>query len=161
MIKYEDLELDEFDAVVTGELMHLAIHFEGELDDIIIDTFQVCKTTEFRKLILHREGLKFQDKIEIVRCCIPMLEKIVSPLELKKTLNEIESFKAWRNALSHGRDVGSTADPLKLCVEIVNRAGKEKVVEITPESHQAMLDEMDVVLTRMKKMAEAINEFEE
>jgi len=161
MIKYEELQLDEFDAVVTGELTHLAIHLEGELDNIIIDVFQVCKVQEFRKLILHREGLKFQDKIEIVRCCIPMLEKVVDPAELKKTLNEVEAFKAWRNALSHGHDVGSTSEPLKMRVEIINRAGKEKIVEITPESHQVMLDEIDVVLVRLQKFAEVINKFEE
>ena len=160
MIEYGKLGLEEFDAVVTGDLTHLAIQFEHYLNDIIIDVFQVCREKEFRKLILHREGLKFQDKIEILRCCIPILGEHAEKLELKKILNDVEVFKSWRNALAHGRDAGSTGEPLKLRVEVINRAGKEKVIEITPASHQVMLDEMDVLLLKLKKAAEIINEIE-
>ncbi|WP_316348915.1 hypothetical protein [Desulfuromonas acetoxidans] len=161
MIDYNKLDIEEFDAVVTGELTHLAIHFEYWLDEIIIDFFQVCKTKEFRKFVLDRDGLKFQDKIEIVRCCLPLLGEVGQTLELKSILNDIEKFKSWRNALAHGRDGGSESSPLKMSVEIINRAGKEKNIEITPQSHQKMLRDMEVLLEKIKKTSSVIEKLDE
>jgi hypothetical protein len=159
MIKYEKLSKIEFDAVVTGELTHMALHLEHTIGDMIISFFQVCRGTEFRRLILDRDGLTFQHKIEIVRCCLPLMEELAAKHDLKKLLNRVEEFKAWRNALAHGHDDGSTKKPLRLVVSMVNRGGRDKVVEITKESHEKMLDEMGAVLDKLIAAEKAVQEF--
>ncbi len=132
-----------FDALVTGELTHHAIWLEGELDSIMCDYFVGIgvKAKEFTRLFLRRDGLTFQDKIEIVRGMLPLFEPEAEMLNLKFLLNRVEEFKSWRNAMAHGRNVPHNDPELKLRIEVVTRSGKEKVVEITPESHKRKIEE--------------------
>jgi hypothetical protein len=158
-MNYEELGQEDFDAVVTGELTHYALCLEDELNDIITRYF--CRTTEiqkdFRRLILFRDGLTSQDKIEIVRGMIPLFnlkdEQVAEP---KAILKRIEDFKSWRNAMAHGVDVTGDKFEGVLKVEVVNRAGKERVIEITPQSHREKMEEAEGILKDIKKAKENI-----
>lgn len=138
-MKYRELSKEDFDAIVTGELAHHAIRLEGELVGIISDYFMrsSAKTADFERLIFRRDGLSFQDKIEIVRGMLPLFRSIDAAGQLKKLLIKIEDFKQFRNAFAHGLDVQTgEGDKLSLKVEIIGRSGKEKTVEVTPETHE-------------------------
>lgn len=131
-----------FDALVTGELTHHAIWLEGEIDNIICDYFVGIgdRAKDFTRLFLRRDGLTFQDKIEIVRGMLPLFEAEAEVVNLKSLLNRVEDFKSSRNAMAHGRNVSKDDSELKLKIEIVTRSGKERVLEITPESHKTMTE---------------------
>jgi hypothetical protein len=148
-MKYKDLSQEDFDAIVTGELTHYAIWFDGALGQIIMDYFKVNKErrSDFERLILHREGLTFQDKIEIVRAMLPLFGEKADTVGLKDLLKDIEEFKAQRNALAHGLslNVDEHTKPI-VRVEIISRSGKPKIIEITPESHKVKMDEADKIL---------------
>lgn len=141
------------------QLTHQAIWLEGELNDIITGYF--CRTTEIQKyfgrLILFRDGLTAQDKIEIVRGMLPLFE--ISDEDkrvLKSLLSRIVEFKSWRNAVVHGMDVtgGKFEDVLE--IEVVNRAGRERLVKITPQSHREKLEEADTLLRDIRAAKETI-----
>jgi hypothetical protein len=147
-MKYEGLEKEDFDALVTGELTHYALWLEEVTNEIIITYFSMSKRgNDFRRLILYREGLTFQDKLDIVRGMIPLFEITEEKVrELKSLIKRVEEFKSWRNTMAHGRDVTGDEYAGKLLVEVVTRSGKEKVLEITPESHQAKMQEVEHLL---------------
>ena len=140
-MRYEKFDKEDFDAIVTGELTHLAVWLESELIEIISDYFlQVSKRLEFQRLLLLRDGLSLQDKIEIVRALLPSFANQTAAAKLRPALVSIEEFKTMRNAFAHGRDVTPPEQkPLTLHVETVSRSGKERVVVITPESHSAVM----------------------
>lgn len=153
-MKYEELSQEDFDAIVTGELTHYAIWFDGAIGQIIMDYFLIDKVRrpDFERLILFREGLTFQDKIEIVRAMLPLLGKVAEQVDLKRLLEDIEEFKGWRNALAHGLATDTTGHPEPIIrVEIISRSGKPKVVEITPASHRKRMDEAEKILERINK----------
>lgn len=72
-MEYKALNKEDFDAVVTGELTHYALWLEGELNNIISEYFITDdgRRGEFERLLLQRDALTFQDKIEIVRGMLP------------------------------------------------------------------------------------------
>lgn len=74
-MRYEDLDKEDFDAIVTGELTHYAIWMEDEINRFITDYFigDKSKSKDFRRLLLYRDGLTFQDKLEVARGMIPLL----------------------------------------------------------------------------------------
>ncbi len=74
-MRYEDLDKEDFDAIVTGELTHYAIWMEDKINSLITDYFvsDKSKSKDFRRLFLYRDGLTFQDKLEIARGMIPLL----------------------------------------------------------------------------------------
>ena len=152
-MNYEDLSHEDFDAIVTGELTHYALWFEDEIMDIIIDYFldSSSKRSDFKRLILLRDGLTFQDKIEIVYAMLPLLGKKAELVNLKSILKQVEDFKNWRNALAHGLDVSTDHTKPEISIEIVSRSGKEKTVHITPESHERKLDEAEKLLAELQK----------
>jgi hypothetical protein len=152
-LKYSDLTKEDFDAIVTGEMTHFAIWLEDELVEMISDYFLQLPTREdFQRLLLRRDGLTFQDKIEIVRALLPSFHNQVAAAELKSVLADIEEFKAKRNAFAHGRDVTpSTAAPA-LHIQTVNRSGKERILIVTPETHAALVAATETLL----KKAQAI-----
>jgi hypothetical protein len=159
-MQYEKLDHEDFDAIVTGELTHYALWFEGEINNIISDYFihRYDRLHVFKRLILYREGLTFQDKIEIVRGLIPNLGEIVEQLNLKSVLNRIEEFKAWRNSMAHGIDCSNSKEPNKIIVEVVNRSGKEKQIEITPASHRETLKQAENLLTELTEIRKKLKE---
>ena len=157
-MKYEDLCHNDFDAIVTGELTHYALNLEGELIDIITNYFvtSVNKRSDFKRLMLYRDGLTFQDKIEIVRAMIPIFKEKSSAENMKSLLKQVEDFKSWRNALAHGTDVSEDKEKNELKIEVVNRAGKEKVVHITPKSHQAKIAEAEKLLSELEAVRKSL-----
>jgi len=149
---YTALNQEEFDAVVTGELTHLAIWLEGELDHVISGYFveNHYRRGDFQRLMLRRDGLTAQDKIEIVRGMLPLLGLTEEDLaNWKSLLKRIEDFKSWRNAMAHGVDVTPEPYAGELVIELVNRAGAEKQVRISTESHKEMV-------TRAEGLLEAV-----
>ena len=68
-MKYEDLSKEEFDAIVTGELTHRSLRMEAEINELITDFFvkEKGKKDDFKRLLLFRDGLTFQGKIDIVK----------------------------------------------------------------------------------------------
>ena len=129
-MNYRNLSKEDFDAIVTGELTHYSIWMENVLIDIISTQFsQPARRVDFERLLLRREGLTFQDKIEIVRAMLPQFSNKPAAGKLKPLLTKIEEFKAYRNAFAHGTDVTtSNNQDGGIYIEIVARSGKEKVV---------------------------------
>jgi hypothetical protein len=152
VMDHKKLSQEDFDAIVTGELTHYAAWLEDELIDIISDYFQqLDRRADFQRLLLRRDGLTFQDKIEIVRALLPLFANRLAAERLKVALPEIETFKATRNAFAHGRDVTPPdSKSLTLHVEVVSRAGKEKVIVVTPESHEAFLTAAERLLKEVQ-----------
>ena len=154
-MRYEDLGKEDFDAIVTGELTHYAIWMEDEINRLVTGFIvsDVNKAKDFRRLILYRDGLTFQDKLEITKAMITLLalsEK--DQAQFLAILNKVEDFKSWRNAMAHGFD--STPGDYKgvLRIEIVSRSGKEKMVEITPKSHRARMDEAEELYQSLRNI---------
>ncbi len=151
-MEYKNLSKEDFDAIVTGELTHYALWLEDELNDIISDYFIAndTKRTDFKRFFLYRDGLNFQDKIEIMHGMLPLFGDVAKEVDLKSLLNQIEEFKSWRNALAHGVDVSSDNESPLIRVQVVTRSGKEKVVEITPESHESKIKETEELLVKIQ-----------
>ncbi len=150
-MNYRNLSKEDFDAIVTGELTHYAIWMENVLVDIISKQFcQPARRVDFERLLLRRDGLTFQDKIEIVRAMLPQFSNQPAAQKFKHLLTKVEDFKANRNAFAHGTDVTPTINPGGgICVEIVTRSGKEKVVSVTLESHQTTIKEAETLLKEL------------
>ena len=145
---YKNLTREDFDAVVTGELTHYAIWLESVIIDIITDFFVLKeRRAEFERLLLRRDGLTFQDKLEITRGMLPLFTNREGADRLKNLLGKIEDFKSKRNSFAHGLDVTpcEIASPT-VHIEIITRSGKGKVVVVTPESHIEMLDHAEDLL---------------
>ena len=158
-MNYRKLSREDFDAIVTGELTHYALWLEDELIGIISDYFLGTseKRRDFTRLLLRRDGLTFQNKIDIVRAMLPLFTNSEASSDLKKILTKIENFKVFRNALAHGLDIqSSTADKMSLRIEVVTRSGKEKTVEITPASHQRIMNNTENLLEQLQKVRKAL-----
>jgi hypothetical protein len=145
--EYSSLTVDRFDAAVTGELTHQALYCELELIGIITEHF--CRQgmeSDFRRLLLYRDGLTFQDKLEIVRAMLPLFAPNTAGPRLKVALRKVEDLKVLRNAFAHGLDSSSPLNgKLSITVEVVGRSGAEKCVVVTPETHcQTMQDADDL-----------------
>jgi hypothetical protein len=149
-LNYAELSHEDFDALVTGTFTHYALWLEDVLNSIISDYFvrSHFRQDRFKRLILQREGLSFQDKIDIVRSMVTLFGNLAEQVQLKGILKEIEDFKLRRNALAHGLDASTSADPLQLRVEFVSRSGKEKSIEITPDSYDEMAANFNDLLKR-------------
>jgi len=156
--KYEGLSHEDFDAIVTGELAHYTIWFDEALVKIISDFLgQPSREDLFKRLLLRREGLTVQDKIEIVSAMIPEFSDSTVAGELKQTLRKIEKFKTDRNAFAHGLDV--TPKPLAanaIHIQTVTRAGKEKTIVITPETHVKTIDDAEKLLEAVTSISKKL-----
>jgi hypothetical protein len=85
----------------------------------------------------------------------PLLGELISKLELKKLINEVEDFKKYRNAMAHGLSVANDKT-LVLNIEIVSRSGKPKVITITPESHEKFYKKGELLLNKLKQVRKKI-----
>ena len=157
-MNYRDLTNEDFDAIVTGELTHYAIWMENVLVDLISKHFcQPAKRANFERLFLRREGLTFQDKIEIVRAMLPLFINQSAATNLKSALARVEEFKATRNAFAHGVDVTPTNNSTgSIQIEVVTRQGKEKVFSVTPESHDRMMEKADALLQELQTLRDEL-----
>ncbi|WP_299228927.1 hypothetical protein [uncultured Psychroserpens sp.] len=160
-MEYEDLDIEDFDAIVTGELTHSALWMETLLNNLIAEFFEVPQTriNDFKRLMLLRDGLNFQDKIEITRGLIPLINNETYIKELKEVLKEVESFKSWRNAMAHGIDVTDDedlVDGLKIVIQIITRSGKHKELSITPTSHRQKYKESQEIIEKLENIIEKI-----
>jgi hypothetical protein len=155
---YRSLSREDFDAIATGELTHYAIWLENALIKIIAEYFAVnSRQSDFERLLLRRDGLTFQDKLEITRAMLPLFSNQGAAERLKGLLGKIEEFKATRNAFAHGVDVTPhKIAPPSVHIGIVSRSGKEKTVEVTPESHMALLSEAESLLHEVWSVREAL-----
>jgi len=154
-MRYDDLDKEDFDAIVTGELTHYAIWMEDEINRLITDYFvsEKTKSNDFRRLLLYRDGLTFQDKLEIARGMTPLLGLNDQDQKLfRAILNAVEDFKSWRNAMAHGLDMTPGDYKGVIRIEIVSRSGKEKTIEVTPESHRAKMDEAEKLYLSLKNI---------
>lgn len=157
---YSKIDKADFDAIVTGELTHFAIWMEDEINTIICDYLIGVsgRRTEFKRLILVRDGLNFHAKIEILRAMLPDLGGISDKYNLKKLLREIEEFKSMRNAMAHGLSV-SEDDSNNLKIELVGRSGKTKVINVTPNSHNKMCQDGEELLGKLSKAKDEIRKY--
>src|SRR5579862_149166 len=160
---YSKLDPGQFDAIVTGDLAHYDISLESGLCSIICDHFAPGhRSADFRRLILDREGLTFQHKIDIVKAMLPFFPNQVAAHKLKGHLKKIEEYKDLRNALAHGKavtppDAPSDSNSLEFSVETVSRSGKRKeTIAITPKSRRALLWEMYAVILDLEKIRNEI-----
>lgn len=154
---YTILSIEEFDAIVTVEIGHLVLWMEEEISRFICHYYvsNVFKRSQFIKLMLYREGLTFQDKLEILQATLPIWgDKAVA---MKSIIRRIEKFKALRNALAHGRKAERDETELKIKVDVVSRSGKEKSVEITPYSHKKNCEMGEQLLSELKENLAKLN----
>jgi hypothetical protein len=148
---YSTLSIEEFDAIVTGEICHLALWMEEEINRFIGRYYvsNIFKRNRFITLVLYREGLTFQDKLEILQAMLPIWgdkAPVMNPL-----IKRIEKFKALRNALIHGREGGRDETDLRIKVDIISRTGKEKSVDITPAVHKKNCEIGEKLLSDLKE----------
>jgi len=158
-MRYEDLDKEDFDAIVTGELTHYTLWMEEEINRLITDYFVSDKTKskDFRRLLLYRDGLTFQDKLEIARGMIPLLGlNDQDQTQFRTILNAVEDFKSWRNAMAHGLDATPGDYKGVIRIEIVSRLGKEKTIEITPDSHRAKMDEAEKLYHSLENFVHSV-----
>jgi len=154
-VQYTKHNRQDFDAIVTGELAHYAIWMEEALAQIIASYF--CKPAlakSFKELVLRRDGMTFQNKIDLVRT---ILSEIASPEDaphIKQTLNDVDELKEFRNALAHGLDVSPDESSLHIVIETISRTGKPRKFEITPENHAARMNKANSTLSSLDKIAE-------
>lgn len=150
-MNYEKLSREEFDAIVTGELTHYAIWLEGEIINILADYFvgDSERRENFITLLLRRDGLSFQDKIEILRAMTPIFGQVAIDEDLRGILQQVEELKSFRNAFAHGLD-SSTDQSHTISVEVVGRSGKPKVVTVTPDSHRAVMEKAEQLMSKLK-----------
>jgi hypothetical protein len=157
-MNYADLEKEDFDAILTGEITHYALWFEEEINDILSDHFKPTKgrLRHFKTFVLQREGLTFQDKLEIVRGLLPFFPNRSAARALKPLLNEVEDFKAWRNALAHGQDVTENNTGREIEIATVSRSGRQRVYKITPASHAKKLGEAEKLLKKLQTVRSSL-----
>ncbi|MEZ0605729.1 hypothetical protein ACAX43_26705 [Paraburkholderia sp. IW21] len=157
-MEYRRLSKEDFDAIVTGELTHYAIWFEDQIVAILADHFATdAVRSDFVRLFLRRDGLTFQDKIEIARAAVPSFKNRGVAATLPALLTRVETFKSFRNAFAHGIDETPENAGGAIHVEVVNRAGKAKVVVVTPDSHEAMLESAERLLSQLKEVRDALS----
>jgi hypothetical protein len=127
------------------------------VDLISTQLSQPARRVDFERLLLRRDGLTFQDKIEIVRAMLSQFSNKPAAQKLKSLLTKIEEFKATRNAFAHGTDVtpcnNTDGD---IYVQIVTRSGKEKVVLVTPESHEITMSEAEALLKELHALRDEL-----
>lgn len=125
---YRRLSREDFDAVVTGELTHYAIWLEDEIVQILADHYSNdVSRSDFVRLILRRDGLTFQHKIEIARATLPLFRDQSAARTLKGLLSKIEAFKGFRNAFAHGLDETPDGVDGEIHIGLANRAGNETI----------------------------------
>jgi len=156
---YRTLSREDFDAIVTGELTHVAVWLELELETAIENYFAVRSDTReaFSRLILQREGMAFQTKIDIVRIIVSGNEfKQEYKDQWKGVLLRIEEIKRVRNAMAHGKDVGGQGLTIK--VGYISRSGKETEIEIEPNSHAARMAEAEKLQDDLHELVAGIQD---
>ena len=67
-----------------------------------------------------------------------------------KLFDRIETFKSLRNAFAHGTDYNHNKD-LRIIIKLTARGGKEKTIEVTPDSHSKTISEAENLLTDLQK----------
>jgi len=154
-MRYEDFSKEDFDAIVTGELTHYSLWMENEINHLIINYFigDKTKSEDFYRFVLHREGLTFQNKLEIARGMIPILGLNSSNQKKFNTiLKKVEEFKSWRNSMAHGLDIAPEAYRGTIIIQTASRSGKEKTIEITPKSHIEKMNEAEELYQALKSI---------
>ena len=125
--------------------------------DLISKQFcQPASRVDFERLLLRRDSLTFQDKVEIVRAMLPLFNNQAAAHKLKPLLIKVEDFKAHRNAFSHGMEVTPTNNTDGSCVEVFTRSGKEKLVSVAPESHENAMVEADALLNELQALQDEL-----
>ena len=114
------------------------------------------KCKDFTRLFLRRDGLTFQDKIEIVKAMVPLFAVAAAPVDWNSLLRRVEEFKAFRNAFSHGFDA-STGEGLNIVIEVVTRSGKEKQINVNPKTHRELMAEAEQLLADLRAARKAVN----
>jgi hypothetical protein len=156
---YRKMTREEFDAIVTGELTHHVAWLESELETAIENYFSVPANNReiFRRLVLQREGMTVQNKIELVHSIIREGKFDDEYRKAWKTvLARIEEIKRIRNAMAHGKDNGGTG--LEMRIGYVNRAGKEIEIEVNPDLHVKRLADAERLMTMVKTLAAQIRQ---
>jgi hypothetical protein len=157
-MNYGNLSKEDFDAVVTGELTHYAIWMENVLVNLISTQFcQPGRRIDFERLLLRRDGLTFQDKIEIVRAMLPQFSNQPAAQKFKLLLTKVEEFKAIRNAFAHGTNVMPSNDhDGSIYIEIVTRSGKEKVVSVNSKTHETTMSGAEALLKELHALRDEL-----
>lgn len=143
-INYSNLSPEDFDSVVTGELIKISIFLEHQINNFLSYYFThgSSRKLDFRTFFLHGPYLGFQDKIDITRSIVTKYYPKVNKQEAVSILNHVESFKNLRNTFAHGfSSQEKKSGNSEIIVEITSRTGKIKKVVITPENHEQKLSE--------------------
>jgi hypothetical protein len=154
------MDCTDFDEIVTGRLTHLTIWLEEELIGLITDYLLGgvgTRKDSFKRLIMYRDGLTMQDKLEIYRAIVSELNlSDLQKAEITRTLNEVIEFKSYRNALAHGRENSRRDDRLEVVIEIVTRSGKFKEVTLTEDGFEKLVDTGDRLLEELRKFRSSL-----
>jgi hypothetical protein len=159
-VDYTKLSIGELDAIVTGELVHISLILELEINKFISEyfTYRGSRKEDFRAIILHRSCLTFQDKIDIVKAVLNKFYPKINKSEATKLLGKVEEFKSLRNAFSHGyASLTKPNEQVEVSIEMYTYSGKAKTIKITPENYKARYKEyyalfLELFKWRMKVM---------
>jgi hypothetical protein len=124
---------------------------ERILDKIISEQFcQSAKCEDFERLLLRRDGVTFKNKIDIVCAMLPLFSDQPAAQKLKSVLTNVEKFRVKRNAFAHGMDVTPVNNPAGgVCIELMGRSGKGKVLSVSPKSHDSEMAEAENILNEL------------
>jgi hypothetical protein len=151
-MKYQKLEREEFDAIVTGEMTHYALWFEDQLEALItlyfVDDPNVIEL--FEATFIRSRHFSLSQKLEFTKKLLRQWSDSKRSSEFKAVIEEVETLIAIRNTMAHGRDIGGTG--LELLIEIQSYGGKTKEISITPETHEAAMATAERCLTKLKEL---------
>jgi len=145
-INYSTLSPQDFDAIVTGELIHLTLHLELEMNAFLIDYFLKgsSRKDEFRIHFFYRECLTLQEKIDIIKAVLTRNSSTIDKTESNQIIKIVEELKSLRNTLAHGfSDPLKDDKDLKIQIELYSRSGKRKTIEISPQNHTQLMNDFD------------------
>lgn len=156
---YRKLDIEDFDAFVTGHYTHYAIWFDQTFTNFILRYFIPKKGPHqemFSDFFLTSTSFGTEKKIQLVRKIVKQTQTAKRQKDFDSLLQKLEIFRKDRNKLAHGLldDNNSSTDPLKISVYI---SQKDANLEITPEIFESQLDNCEKYLLELKSFLGEIN----
>ncbi len=150
-IDYSKLSKHDFDVIITGQLIHYCLHLESEINNFLKDYFlhrsSEKRKSEFDEVVLFRDCISLHNKIDILKLLTKGYPLKVKKKESEILFSKIDEMKSLRNALTHGfAPFDDESEELKVVIEITNKAGKQKRIEITTENHEKIMNDFEKLI---------------
>ncbi|KHD87850.1 MAG: hypothetical protein OM95_12670 [Bdellovibrio sp. ArHS] len=155
----QHLTLEDFDALVTGHLVHYSIWYDSIFSDIVLN-YLFPNSPERKDLF---EGFFFkgtifsiEKKINFTKELTKLIPQLKSePARWNSLFKEIEDIRIIRNTMTHGLLQESLLSPLKLIVSKKN-ANQNDCLEVTQEYFNKLLDRCETTLKELQRLLHII-----